>query len=55
MRPIDVNQIKRAVKYGQLEFFVNKGFIYVNDSSSGNCLKLGTVKGEPDNEEDGTV
>lgn len=52
MKPIDVNYIKRAVKCGQLEFFVQKDIIYVNDCYSGNCVQIGTVKGEILDEED---
>lgn len=52
MRPIDIHYIKRAVKSGQIEFFVQKDCIYVNDCTSGDCVKLGTVKGEADYEQE---
>ena len=52
MRPIDIHNIKRAVRFGQLEFFVQKGNIYVNDAQSGDCVKLGTVKGEAAEDEE---
>lgn len=45
MKPIDVNYIKKAVRIGQLEFFVQKDIIYVNDCYNGNCVQLGNVKG----------
>ena len=46
MRSIDIYNIKRAVRFGQLEFFVRKGDIYVNDAQSGECIKIGSAKGE---------
>lgn len=46
MKSIDIYKIKQAIKYGQIEIFVQKGYIYANDCQSGECVKLGTVKGE---------
>ncbi len=43
---INIFNIKKAVKYGQLEFFVQKGSIYVNDCQSGDCIQVGTVHGD---------
>ena len=49
---INIFNIKRAVKYGQLEFFVQKGSIYVNDCQSGDCIQVGTVHGDYIEKED---
>ena len=45
---IKVFDVQRAIKKGNLEAFVNDGIIYLNDCQSGDCVKIGSVKGDTD-------
>lgn len=47
---IKVFDVQRAIKKGNLEAFVNNGCIYLNDCQSGDCVKIGSVKGDADDE-----
>ena len=47
MRPmVDIYRVKRAVRQGAIEVFVNKGVIYISDAQSGECVALANADGE---------
>lgn len=51
MKPIDIFDVKRAIKKGQIKVLVNKGNIYLNDPISGECAKIGSIKGDEEDED----
>ena len=52
MGRINVFDVQRAIKKGNLEAFVNNGSIYLNDCQSGDCVKIGSVKGDAADEKE---
>lgn len=51
MKQINIFDVKRAINKGQIEVLVNKGIIYLNDPISGECAKIGSVKGDEKDED----
>ena len=42
-KPIDPVDIKNAISKGQLEVFVSNRVIYIRDTETGDCVKIGEV------------
>ena len=49
---IKVYDVQRAIKKGNLEAFVRDGIIYLNDCQSGECVKIGSARGDYDEKEE---
>jgi hypothetical protein len=42
-KPIDPVDIKNAISKGQLEVFASNRVIYIRDTETGDCVKIGEV------------
>ena len=42
-KPIDPVDIKNAISKGQLEVFFSNRVIYIRDTETGDCVKIGEV------------